>query len=161
MNLKELGMKKKEIQELVINRLFEYFIDEEKFLYKAKDIIPKLITERAYKLIDKHLEKTVEDLLNGEFRAVDSWGYAKGEKTTLKDMIKNRADAYLEQKVSRDYGTPSYNGDIRRIEYLVIKRCSETVDLEFKKKINEEISKAKDMITKNVATYIAETIIKR
>ncbi len=129
---------------------------------KSDEIITKLVSDKINEESDKYFSKVetiigeklnnfVEDFLNKKRTITDKWGDVKKSDVSVVDILKEKCDSFLDEKVS-DSGriVTGYEKGIPRIEYM-LKRI---VDCD----MNRKIDKAIDEIKKKLIEYVNETI---
>lgn len=119
------------------------------------------INDRIIALVDEGLSEQLADILENieSYEITKSCGYSETTKTTVKEMILEKAAKWLETKVDEKGRTPDYRSDkkMTRLEYIVRSVLDEELD-SFKKEVREESKKYLEEYDKKVRDIIAENV---
>lgn len=160
--LSDLGITREDVVEKAAERLLEELSDtDESWIDSLKSRVLTAVTAKATTHIDAVLAETVSRLADTEFTPVDEWGDRKGKATTLREMIKTRALSYLTQKVDERGNPSTYHAAMSRATWLAQKAAEDAMTLEVKKELSNAVATAKDELRKQVAQFIADTLLKK
>jgi hypothetical protein len=171
----DIGLSQDEVQSRVVEAIADQIVttascDDEgnvhkrraSFVTRMENTVESVIRQRAEKLIDSQLEAVIDKILSSGFQPVDSYGEPKGEKTTLRDMIKKKAEAFLSERVDKNGKTADRYADPvgTRLDVAMQKHvdgvCTATVQNELK----TAVEAAKGKIGTMVAKVIVEKLLK-
>ena len=119
---------KNQIIETIVNNLSESV---------QKNITEKVI-DKMEKSVEKLVTKTYTQVINQKIEITNEWGETKKKYTGVKDMIKNRFDEWLLEKVDKN-GKPTnsnYSESYTRMNYFIDCQLNS-----FSKKFTEETVK--------------------
>ena len=144
MTLESLGFTKEELQERVVEMIAdrvmagtEIYIDpdtgateesvgDSEFGKKIKGLVKRRIDDAIRELGEKHVLPNVSQYVeNLTLQTTNEWGEKKGASVTFVEYLVQRAEAYMQEKVSfdgkskADSGGYSWSGAQTRITYLV------------------------------------------
>ncbi len=129
----------------------------EKYESSQMEAIESRITDALSKVdskiqetIDKKVNEIAENLLNRNITIYDKWGDVKKENVNIMDMFKKKMDNFLTEKVDEDGKTNGYRCDQTRIDYLVNKNITYSME----RKVNE----AAAQVSKKIEKYVNETL---
>lgn len=136
------------IDEEVSNNLQNHLTN--KVFETVKTTLESKITNAINIKLDSLIEKTYDDFLNQELNLTDKWGDIIREKVSPKQLLKEKLDESLKEKVDSSGRKSSYG--ISRYEHLLessakaqidtfIKNISNTIIIGIKEDINEAARK--------------------
>lgn len=160
--LEELGISREEIIDRCVERIVSQYQGEEEgsLAFEIKQLAVAKLIEDAKPRIEAILDSALSDIVDAEFTPVDEWGHATCKRpTSLRAMVKERALAYLQDKVDDSGKITTYNGT-RRAQWLALKAANECMTREVKKEIDEAVSTAKSEIKSKVAEHITALLLK-
>lgn len=146
--INEYGCIDEVIKQELINSIVEKFNENIK-----KEIINKaeqIIINKIEMSIDNKVNEITEQLLNRKFDLLDNWGDIKRKDVTVVDLLKEKLENFLHEKVDEDGRTDTYNKKLTRIDYIINKNINYTM----KKKIDEVAIE----IRKGLEKYIEDTL---
>lgn len=127
-----MELNKTTIEEAVIARVCDQIMDEWQWREQAREALAKRI-DAAFKngvdeVVDAAISKAVADGFDHEYRkAVDVFGKAAGETTTVRAELAKLVSGYWTQKVDK-YGKPvssdTYGDKITRAEWHMTQVCA-------------------------------------
>lgn len=135
---------KTEIIDSIVNK-FNKSISEE-IIKKAEEEISKKIDS----VINEKVNEITEQLLNRRFDLTDDWGDIKRKNVTVIELLKEKLDNFLSEKVDENGQTNSYRANITRLSYIINKN----IDYTMKQKVDE----AAKEIKKGLEKYIEDTL---
>lgn len=158
--LETLGITKEDIIDRAVEHLAD--IDRGEIMSVIRSEVQKEIAKTAPAVITKALTEAVDNILNLEYQQLDEWGDPKKgqEKTTLRELVKKKALGFLNEKVDSRGEPNSYNGTMTRSQYMANKAAVETFHYEAQKEVAEAVKQASGQLTKLVAEYIQNLLLK-
>lgn len=135
---------KQEIIENVTSR-FSQSINQE--IIKSAE---KNISNQITSTIDTRVNEIMDNLLNKEFPLLDRYGDVVKKKTTVIELIKEKLDSFLSEKVDNEGRASQYNSNITRLDYIINKNITYTME--------QKVKNAADQIRKNMESYIDTTL---
>jgi hypothetical protein len=170
LDIESLGFTKEELQERVIDRICKDLLqsieyDEDGGEYPTssqfKDAIDRRVKERIEENInaiaEKHVLPNVSNYIeNLSLQETTKWGEKRGEPVTFLEYLAQRAEAYMQEKVSYDgkskgeAGGYSWSGTQTRLTYLVEKHLHYSIETAMKN--------ALAIANSAIATGIQETV---
>jgi hypothetical protein len=132
-----------------------------RILDEMKKEISDLIRKEAQIVIHQQLESIVSEQLLLPFQPHDKWGDAKGEVTTLRDLIKKQYSEFMVEKVDSSGRAGCYDAKTPRIEYYVEKQVEEQFDYQFKQMLAKEAEKAKETMSVKIAEVLSSALVQK
>lgn len=154
-DLEQLGITK----DMIVQHIAEQFFDEEDVRSKIMYDVKQIIIKRTEGKIDGILTEALSELVDRPFQEVDSWGDPKGNKTTLRELVKTKATGYLTEKVT-DKGETGYHANMTRAAYLANKAAADCLTYEIKSEITKAVEQAKTEVKRLVAQHIQTILLK-
>ena len=168
--LDSLGISKDAIEQKLIEHLanellteiqYDYNNDDE---YRAKSSIAKKLDALIKKHIDdsinaiaeKHILPNVSNYIeNLTLQTTNQWGEKKGNPVTFIEYLTQRAEDYMQEKVSYDgksknEGSYSWSGTQTRITYLVNQHLHYSIETAMKNALS--------IATNSISTGLQETV---
>jgi predicted transcriptional regulator len=105
------------IESKVVNSLADKILKE----------LPETFNARVREVLDGKLGELYEDFLSKSFSVYDEYGDVIKEDVNVKQILKERFDKFLIQKVDRDGKSASYGG-VYRYEQILDRQSKEQVD---------------------------------
>lgn len=152
-DLSQLGFTKEELQERVLDRICEQVLTGRYFDYDdecgastashfGKELEKRIkvrIDESIDALAQKHVLPNVTSYMeNLLIQTTNQWGEKRGEPVSFIEYLTQRAEAYMQEKVSHDgksqaeSGGYSWSGNQTRITYLVHKHLQYNIETAMK-----------------------------
>lgn len=169
--LDSLGISKDAIEQKLIEHLAEQLLTEitydhdDESEYRVKSNLAKKLDA----LVKQHIDATINVLAekyvlpnvssyieNLTLQTTNQWGEKKGEPVTFIEYLTQRAEAYMQEKVSYDGKTKiesggySWSGTQTRITYMVHKHLHHSIEAAMKDALN--------IATSSIATGLQETV---
>jgi hypothetical protein len=114
---------------------------QSKVIQKVSDLIFNSINKNIFEKIENSIDLKVgqlyEDFLNTPFNIYDKWGEIIKENVDVKEMLKEKFDKFITEKVDGN-GGKTYSCDQFRYEYILNHHTSKMID-EFLRKVNTSI----------------------
>jgi hypothetical protein len=156
--LKVLGLTQEDLAERVTDQLTESIRDE------TRKRIDALVSQRCLAIIDQAIANAVGNVLDLQYTQVDQWGEPKGNTTTLRDVIKNKAVNWLGEYVDSQGKTVTdqrnhYGDKHGRAQWMVDKACKEAVDAIAKQQVAQVTEKTKAEVKEIVSKLVAEQVL--
>ena len=143
------------ISDAIINQIADKIIS--KYESCQMEIIESKITDALSKVdskiqetIDKKVNEIAENLLNRNITIYDKWGDTIKENVNIMDMFKQKMDNFLSEKVDENGKTDGYRRGQTRIDYLVNKNITYSME----RKVNE----AAAQVSKKIEEYVNKTL---
>ena len=108
------------------------------------------VDSKIQETIDKKVNEIAENLLNRNITIYDKWGDIKKENVNIMDMFKQKMDNFLSEKVDENGKTNGYRREQTRIDYLVNKNITYSME----RKVNE----AAAQVSKKIEEYVNKTL---
>ena len=143
MMLKELGLTKDALTEMVVDRLVEQALtslhmDDEGNAFargsSLDDRLRKTVVDQINIAIEnaanKHLAPRVQEIVeNVNFQETNQWGEKKGTKSmTFKEYLADKAEKFLMENVDSDGKVSTYGKNIPRINWLIDRYMHSTIN---------------------------------
>jgi hypothetical protein len=162
MNLESLGITKDDIIDRAADKLIECCGDGD-FASLATTLerrVADVLLKESSPKIDAILAAALEKIVDLPFTPVDEWGEPKKvAPTTLREMVKAKALAYLTEKVDdRGQKTP-YHEASTRAAWLASKVAAEAITGELKREVAAAVDAAKSTLQAKVAQFIAARLL--
>ena len=108
------------------------------------------VDSKIQETIDKKVNEIAENLLNRNITIYDEWGDVKKENVNIMDMFKQKMDNFLSEKVYENGKTNGYGREQTRIDYLVNKNITYSME----RKVNE----AAAQVSRKIEEYVNKTL---
>lgn len=112
------------------------------------------VSEKIEEAIDKKIEGIMNDFLNRKINLYDSYGDIKREDVVIIDLLKEKMDRFLTDKVDSDGNTGKYGSKTPRLDYIVNKNINHEMEWRIKKAAEEVRNKLeaymKDELQKSI-----------
>lgn len=142
--------------EAAVDRLFEADpFEDSPFMRTMREQVRQKVGERVTAVVDARVPAIVDDVLTAKFQPFDPWGEARGEETTLRQMIYNRAHRWLSESIDSSGQTHGSNRR-PRIHWLVAGAVEDC----FKKELATEVKKAADEVRAALVGKVSAEITK-
>lgn len=180
--LEQVGITKEELIERIVERALGVAADyrqtgcENWQDIPLSEVVDKKITEAIGNLVKKFEEKIetrVDEITNAEvnkllekpFQPVNEWGEAKGEKTTVKQIIVNYASGYWDVKIGSDgkpvrEGVYHYDNLLTRGEAYAQKVVKDIFTSVVEKQVKEIASDLAAKIPETIGSEISKMVVK-
>lgn len=139
------------IEEKLVERVFAEFDDEINSFLREK-------FETAKELIDKRIEDLINDFLKRKVNITDEWGDVIRENISVMDLLKEKFDNFMFEKVD-DRGKPSAYGRQTRIDYMLEQRFKDDVEFIASKVIDEVQRKINKAIKEQLSIKISDRLL--
>lgn len=139
------------IEEKLVERVFAEFEDEINSFLREK-------FETAKELIDKRIEGLINDFLKRKVNITDEWGDVIRENISVTDLLKEKFDNFMFEKVD-DRGKPSAYGEQMRIDYMLEQRFKGDVEFIASKAIDEVQRKINKAIKEQLSIKISDRLL--
>ena len=139
------------IEEKLVERVFAEFDDEINSFLREK-------FETAKELIDKRIEGLINDFLKRKVNITDEWGDVIRENISVMDLLKEKFDNFMFEKVD-DRGKPSAYGRQTRIDYMLEQRFKDDVEFIASKVIDEVQRKINKAIKEQLSIKISDRLL--
>lgn len=139
------------IEEKLVERVFAEFDDEINSFLREK-------FETAKELIDKRIEDLINDFLKRKVNITDEWGDVIWENISVMDLLKEKFDNFMFEKVD-DRGKPSAYGRQTRIDYMLEQRFKDDVEFIASKVIDEVQRKINKAIKEQLSIKISDRLL--
>lgn len=135
------------IQFEIMNKVEDKLV--ERLIAGFDDDFVKKTSERAEKLIDDKINEFVDNFMGKEFTRVDEWGDVIEENVNVKQLLKDRLDKFLSEKVNSkgQVSRRSYDNNTNRIDYVLneiarkhIEKYQQGVSDDVLRRIKEDIN---------------------
>jgi hypothetical protein len=173
--LTALGITREDVLDKAINYLVELPSDyrrvsEEDWisspLYKSLDIridnevnsMLKKMSVSINERLEKMMQEKIDETFNLPFQRTDCWGDPIGKKTSIREIIKERADSYLSEKVDND-GKNSDYGKFTRAELLARNIIENEFNAQIKCEIENIALQLKNRIPKTISEEISKVVL--
>ena len=140
------------IKQEIISRIVGNF--STKFTKEITQEAQAKISEIINNTIDLQVNQITEGLLNKRFDLCDRYGDVKKKDTSVMDLLKERLDTFLEDKVDRSGRTGGYDSQIKRIDYLV----QQNIEKPMQDKIDQTVKNIRVSLEKHMETTIKTQI---
>jgi len=151
--LEELGINTAEIEDTIIDRAARRIADN-----IGKDISDKL-EARAEIIVNDKVNEVIEQVLTQTFQPVTTWGEAKGEPTTIRDMFEKEITKWWDTKVDGNGKiTTSYGTKQSRASYFANEVIKNVVDAELRGELNKFVAQGKAKVKDAMASAVAQQI---
>jgi hypothetical protein len=148
-NLEALGFTQEELQQRIIDRIcdtvltsmkYDYDDDHEysgpsMFYTKLNKQVEEKITTTIKALAEKHVLPNVSDYIeNLTLQQTNQWGEKRGGQVSFIEYLVQRAEYYMQEKVSFDGKTKeessgySWNGTQTRVSYMINKHLHRSIE---------------------------------
>jgi len=152
---------------------------EEEYEYSMDELVSRVVHEKITSQVNKKVQEEINNKMNDMIEIVvndrinetianfldkpitlyDKWGDKKSDYKSVNDLLKERFDKWLDEKVDKNGNKASY-GETKRIDFLLTKRLNEA-----SKNFTEEISasidrKLKDAIRADLKENVSDKILK-
>jgi hypothetical protein len=146
--LSEEGELDQIVKSEIINTIADKFNESLKreILQAAEEKISTQISNA----VDIKVNQVTEELLSRSFEVKNTWGEVTKSNVSVMDLLKERLDNFLVEKVDKDGRTNAYNANQRRIDYVI----AQNIDYSLKAKVD---AAAKE-IKKGLEQYIDTTL---
>lgn len=139
------------IEEKLVERVFAKFDDEINSFLREK-------FETAKELIDKRIEDLINDFLKRKVNITDEWGDVIRENISVMDLLKEKFDNFMFEKVD-DRGKPCTYGGQTRIDYMLEQRFKDDVEFIASKVIDEVQRKINKAIKEQLSIKISDRLL--
>jgi DNA-directed RNA polymerase subunit L len=123
--------------------------------------VDNMVEARVKEAVGVKLNEVLEDFLNKPRTITDRWGDVQKENVTVIGLLKKSCEDFIEGYVDKD-GEPtsysSYDHNKKRIDYIIEKNISSTLDFSIKKAAEEIKNKLKEYIDTTLKTQIGENV---
>lgn len=144
------------IDDVVKNEIIENITT--RFSKKLNDEIiktaEKKVSEKINASIDKEINTILDKLLNNKFDLVDEYGDVIKAKTSAIQIIKQKLDGFLTEKVDKEGKTNSYNTCMTRLDYIINKNITYTME----QKVNKAAEQVRIALEKHIDTTLKQQI---
>lgn len=165
--LESLGLTKKEIIDLVVERLVESVVDEEGDISsQIQTEYKKRIKDSVFKIADEQVSPKVEELLAATtFQETNRWGESSNAKMTMKEYLIKSAEEWMTEKVNyagKSKGEDSYSWIPHgtRISHMIHEHLQYHIESSVKSALKDINSKIAVGIQECVKIQIKETLDK-
>ena len=138
----------KEIIGKLVNKIHE----------QVKKDIDRSVPDKMNKKLDQLIMKTYEELLIKEITPRDSYGDAIGEDTTVINMLKDKLNKFMTEKVDSDGKPTNYNGELR-YKQILNKEAQKQINSFINDVSTKVINGIKDDINAEAQERIARNIL--
>ncbi|MGE5584434.1 MAG: hypothetical protein ACM309_02690 [Bacillota bacterium] len=151
------------LDEAVKNEIVERIV---KTLSKdAIDGVTKAAQRQLDAKLDSLISETYETFVDRGITITDQWGEPLRKNIKIRDLLKEKLDRALDERVDENGNTSSYRGDRTRLNYLIDKRVKWAVDevtRRLDKKIEERLNEAfKEKLSASLLAKIdVEAVVK-
>ena len=164
-NLKDLGITKKELQDRVVNQIcndlmLEIAYDEDgeynvnsPIAIELRGIIKQGINDKVKAIADKHILPNVNQYIeNLTLQATNKWGESTGQSLTFIEYLVQQAEAYLTEKVNyagksqSECDSYSFKGTQTRLTHIVHQYLHDEIENAMK----QAVKNANDVITQGI-----------
>jgi len=161
--LAELGISREDIIDKCVEKVLDQLNEDDSSVFsEVRRLAVNAIIEEAKPKIDGILDQALAGLVDAEFTPVDEWGQPIRKKsTTLRALVKERANAFLGEQVNSDGKTCSYQTVGSRAEWIAKKAATDAITWDVKQEITKAVETAKAEIKSQLAKHIAETMLKK
>lgn len=135
---------------------------------KVESSLCERVMKKADEIIDEKLKTLTEEFMSKGFNVYDNWGDIKQVNVNVKDLLKEKLDKYLIEKVDSNFKTTTYNGKPRYS--VVLEKTAEKSINDFMGKISKTVvegikndinAEARERITNSILSdYKLKDIIK-
>lgn len=156
----QLDVNREELLELAANKLANEYVDEdslsEKVRRKVDDKLDSLFKDRIEGLIDQALSNRLETVMQQTITPVDIFGDRKGEPTTIREVLSDRAKEFWNTQVTEDGKVPkerNYYSSQKlktRAEWMLGKVVSETFADEVKANATAILTEFREQLRKDL-----------
>ena len=136
----------------IINNIVERF--EKSINHDITEKAEELISKKIQEKIDEKVNNITSELLNREFNLCDKWGDITRKNVRVIDLLKEKLDNFLIEKVDKDGKTNGYNSNIQRIDYIIQKNIDSTMKI----KVEEAAKEVKKGLEKYIDTTLKSQI---
>jgi hypothetical protein len=150
--LSEEGNLDKDVKDEIVNRVVESV--STKVIGEVTDASIGKIGEQ----IDALVAATFDEIMNREIMITDQWGDPRKAYKSTKDMIKDRFDGFLFEKVN-DSGQASSYGDATRFDYIVKRHLRNLSEKWTKEAVAEVTQKIKEILSDDLKASFGERVL--
>ena len=118
------------------------------------------VDSKIQETIDKKVNEIAENLLNRNITIYDKWGDIKKENVNIMDMFKQKMDNFLTEKVDENGKTNGYRCEQTRIDYLVNKNITYSMERKVKEAATQVSKKIEEYVNKTLKQQIGEEVSK-
>jgi len=161
MTLAELGLTKDEVLKLLTDRLIGEFSDDcmfDRVQHALAQKVEAAVRAAVEKVTQTNVAGAVEDVIARPWPQTNSYGEARGEPLTFREMVLARIDKYLNE-LTDEHDRTGYNtnGPKRtRLEWIVNRAVAESVASQITAGAKEAAEKARaEVLGKMDAAVIA------
>jgi hypothetical protein len=123
--------------------------------------VDNIVATRVNEAVGAKLNEILEDFLNKPRTITDRWGDVQKDNVTVIGLLKKSCEDFIEGYVDKD-GKPtsysSYGSNKKRIDYIIEKDISSSLDYSIKKAAEEIKTKLKEYIDTTLKTQIGENV---
>lgn len=123
--------------------------------------VDTLFKDRVETLIVNTIDKLVKDGFTREYCAVDAWGVAKGEKTSISKELEKLVTGYWSEMVDPKNGkiaTASYIERVTRAQYVMMSICAADFNEQMKTAAISVTGALKDGLRKKLAEHMDQML---
>ena len=105
-HIAQLGLSEKDIEEKLIERLFQFYTEEESgyktdFDARVEKAVKAKVDERLDSTVKKLIAPKIGEMVDGIcLEETNKWGEKKGTKLTFTEYLTQRVDAYIREEVN-------------------------------------------------------------
>lgn len=144
----------------IVNRVVK--LVKEQVEKSALEKTEKLVHNRIEKLVDKNVNQFFRNYLKQSVAVTDKWGDTVQTYKSLKELVKEKFDNFLTEKVDKDGRAGGYNANMKRIDYLIdvqIKGFAKTFSDETVTKVRKEVEvQLNDSLKKKIGGEITQLL---
>ena len=104
--------------------------------------------------IDKKIAETLDGFVNKTINIYDKWGDVKRSDVTVIELLKEKMDAFLTEKVDKSGKSGGYNADTSRLNYIIQKN----ITYEMERKIEVAAGKIKTELEKYMKEQLEKSV---
>lgn len=151
-----------EIVNLVSQKVYDDFNNDESISVSVSEIVKKRINDEVGAALKQKIDATltleIERLMSSEVVPVDIWGDRKGEPTTIRASLVEQARKFWNEMVNSEGKPCSSYGSRPRHEYIYAKICAEEFSASIKQNVVNIVGAFKDALVSDVTNKAAEHI---
>lgn len=126
------------------------------------DDIEREVRKQVVKAVDEQVNQIVKSVLEREFTPVDQFGDAKGDPTSVKEIISKKAESFLSEVVDGSGKKADHYSSTKqpRTNYILGQLVSEAINTEAKNQIKVIAEQAKGKAMQQVAELLVKQLSK-
>lgn len=119
---------------------------------KIKETAIEKISLRVNNILDEKIKTMFDDFMDKTFDVCDQWGDVKQKGVNVKELLKEKLDKLLTEKVDQNGNPTQYSGTLRYVQIL---------DQQSKRQIDEFVSAISKSVISGIKNDINEEARKR